>query len=92
MDPEMRGACRFCILLDMKNKDIFDKLQEAYEDGCVSSAWVSKWAKSFREGRTSLADDPRSERSPILDGVERIRAKVECEPYESGLEVFKKSP
>jgi hypothetical protein len=30
MDREIRGACRFCVLLDMKNTDIFDKLQEMY--------------------------------------------------------------
>jgi hypothetical protein len=30
MDPEIRGACRLCVLFDMQNKDIFDKLQ-----GCV---------------------------------------------------------
>jgi hypothetical protein len=66
-----------------ENKGIFDKLYETYGDGCVSYAWVGKWAKAFREGRTSLADDSRSERPPIPDRVERIHAKVECEPYQS---------
>jgi transposase len=51
----------------MKNKDIFDKLQDVYAKGCVSYAWVGKWAKAFREGLTSLADDPRSRRPPIPD-------------------------
>jgi hypothetical protein len=36
MDPEIRDACWFSGLLDMKNKDIFDKLQEPYEDESVS--------------------------------------------------------
>jgi hypothetical protein len=83
MDPEIRGACRFYVLLDMKNKDIFDKLQEAYGEGYVLYVWIRKWAKAFREGRTSLADDPRSGRLSIPDGVERIRVKVECDPYQS---------
>jgi hypothetical protein len=71
--------------LDLKNKEIFDKLQEADGERCVSYAWVGKWAKAFRDGRASLADDTRSGRSPIPDGVERIRAQIECEPYQSGL-------
>jgi hypothetical protein len=85
MNPEIRVASRFCVVLDMKNKDIFDKLQEAYGEGCVSSAWLCKWAKAFRDSRASLADDARSGRPSIPDGVERIHAKVECGPYQSGL-------
>jgi hypothetical protein len=106
MDLEIGGASRFCVLLDMKNKDVSHKLQDPYGEGCVSYAWVRKWAKAFREGRTSLADDPRSERSLISDEIESIRAKVEGKPNQSGpdtardlgpskfyvLEVFKKSP
>jgi hypothetical protein len=33
---------------------------------------------------TLLADDPWSGRTPIPDGIERIRAKVDCEPYQYG--------
>jgi hypothetical protein len=36
MDPEICGACRFCVLLDIENKNILNKLQEAYGEGCVS--------------------------------------------------------
>jgi hypothetical protein len=66
-----------------KNKDIFDKLQETYGKGCVSYSWVGKWAKIFHEGRISLADDLRSEKYSIPDGVENICAKIECKPYQS---------
>jgi hypothetical protein len=45
---------------------------------------MCKWAKAFREGRTSLADDSRSGRPPIPDGVEGIHAKAEGQPYQSG--------
>jgi hypothetical protein len=83
MDPEMGGACRFCVLLDINNKGIFDRVQQSYGKGCAFCAWVGKWAKAFREGRTSLADNPRPGRCLIPDGAERIRAKVECEPYQS---------
>jgi hypothetical protein len=75
MDPETRGGCRFCVPLDMENKDNFDKLQEAHGEGCVSWAWVSKWAKAFRELRTSLADDRRSGRPRIPYEVERIMSR-----------------
>jgi hypothetical protein len=57
MDPEIPDAGLCCILLDKKNRDIFDKLQEAYGEGCVSYAWAGKWVKTCREGRTSLAHD-----------------------------------
>jgi hypothetical protein len=81
MDFERRDTCRFDVLLDMGNKDIFDTLQEVYGEECVSYVWVAKWTKAFREGRASLADDIRSGRLPIPDGVECIHAKGECEPY-----------
>jgi hypothetical protein len=45
----------------MKNKDLLDKLQAAYGQECVSYTWVRKWAKAFRERRTSLADDTDQE-------------------------------
>jgi hypothetical protein len=40
MDPKIDGAFQFCILLDMRNKNIFNRLQEAYREGCVSCVWV----------------------------------------------------
>jgi hypothetical protein len=106
MHHEMRDACPSCVRFGHENKDSFDKLQKTYGEECVSYAWLCKWANTFREGRTLLADDPRSVRPPIPDGVERIRAKVECEPCQSCsaiardlrlcktnvLEVLKKSP
>jgi hypothetical protein len=85
MDSKIDGACQFCILVDMRNKNIFDRLQEAYGEKCVSCVWVGKRTKTFREGHPSLADDLRSGRHPISDGVERIPAKIECEPYQYDL-------
>jgi hypothetical protein len=82
--PEMRGACRLWIPGGMKNRDIFGRLQEAYGEGCISCGWVATWVKAFREGHTSLLDDTGSGRPPIPDETERIRAKFECEPYQSG--------
>jgi hypothetical protein len=91
MDPGMRGACRFHVLLDMKNmkiwkhesKDIFGKLQDAYEEWCVCYAWIGKLVKAFHEDRTSLADNLRSRKHSIPDGVDRIHVMIECEPYQS---------
>jgi hypothetical protein len=57
MDPKIRDGCRFCVLLEMKSKDIFHKLHEADGEECVSYAWIGKWTKAFNEGRASLADD-----------------------------------
>jgi hypothetical protein len=82
--PAIRGACRFRVLLDMKNKDLFDKVQDAYGDGCVSYVSVRKWAKTYRESRSSLVNDPRSGRLQIPHGIERILAMVESGSYQSG--------
>jgi hypothetical protein len=41
MNLEIRVACKFCVPLNMK-KEIFDKLEEAYQEGYVSYAWVSE--------------------------------------------------
>jgi hypothetical protein len=84
MDPEISGAWQLFVLLDMKNKNIFSKLQTVYGDGCVSYAWGEKWAEAFREGRTSLVDDSQSGRSLIPNAIERVLAKAECEPCQSG--------
>jgi hypothetical protein len=41
--------------------------------------------KTFRESRTSLADDLQSTRSSIPDRIEHIYAKIEYKPYQSNL-------
>jgi hypothetical protein len=76
MHPEIRGSCRFYVLLCIENKDIFDKRQEAYGEGCVSYAWLEKLAKAFREVHQTLADDFRSRKPPISNRVEHIHAKA----------------
>ncbi len=57
---EQRAATKFCVKLDHSATKTSDMLKNAYSDASLSRTNVFDWHKRFREGRTSIADDPRS--------------------------------
>ncbi|GFW13996.1 hypothetical protein TNCV_4701311 [Trichonephila clavipes] len=40
--------------------EIFQMLQEAFKDDCISRSQSGKWYKAFKEGREEVTDEPRS--------------------------------
>lgn len=45
--------------------ETFQMLQKAFEDDCLSRSKCHGWFKRFKEGRTSIADDPRLGRPTV---------------------------
>jgi histone-lysine N-methyltransferase SETMAR len=59
---ELRGYIRLRTLLGIRPVDIHGELQEACGDSAPSYTTVQTWASRFKEGRSSVEDDPRSGR------------------------------
>ena len=59
---EIRTYIKNCSKLGYNAKSIFNEIVEIYGDNVVSYKTISRWAKTFREGRVSLEDNPLSGR------------------------------
>jgi len=69
---EQRIVVKFCTLLRKSNTEIHSDLVRAYGDEALSLRTVQKWAKLFRDGRESTADDPRSGRPVTATSEDHI--------------------
>ena len=70
---EERYAIKFYFKLGKNPTETYGMLQTAFGASCMNRASVSEWHKRFKEGRQSLRDDERYERSkelrtPVLIG------------------------
>jgi transposase len=63
---EIRAIIKFLVFKGLKNKEITHEINSVYGLDTVAHPTVKKWAKRFREGRTSIEDDERSGRPPPL--------------------------
>ena len=60
---EERYAIRFFFKLGKNATETYGMLQTAFRPPCMNRASVFKWHKRFKEGRESVRDDNRCERS-----------------------------
>ena len=60
---EERYAIKFCFKLGKTATETYGMLQTAYGPSCMNRASVFEWHKRFKEGRESVRDDERCERS-----------------------------
>lgn len=65
MATEQRAVIHFLYLQRFKNKEIHERLVEAYHQEALELRTVQRWTKAFREGKENLDDEPRSGRPPI---------------------------
>ena len=77
---EERYAIKFCFKLGKNATETCGMLQTAFRPSCMNQASVFEWQKRFKEGRESVRDDERCERStevntPQLIG-QRVRVRV----------------
>ena len=56
--------------------DIHHRLQRVYEDVCVGASSVRQWVKHFKDGRTSIQDEPHSGR-PRTASTEANKKRVD---------------
>ena len=77
---EERYAIKLCFKLGKNATETYGMIQTAFRSSCMNRASVFEWHKRFKEGRESVRDDERCERSkevntPQLIG-QRVRVRV----------------
>ncbi|GFO21927.1 histone-lysine N-methyltransferase SETMAR [Plakobranchus ocellatus] len=59
---EVRAVVRFLFCKGTKPSEIHKQIAETYGEGAMSRSRVYQWCTWFGEGRTSLGDEPKSDR------------------------------
>jgi len=49
---------KFLVNEDVKPADIYKRLQAQYGDEMLSHSKIFEWSKRFKDGHTSVSDDP----------------------------------
>ena len=74
---EERYAIKFSFKLEKKNAtETYGMLQTAFGASCMNQASVFEWHKRFMEGRESVRDVERCERSKKVNTPELIGQRV----------------
>ena len=73
---EERYAIKFSFKLGKNATETYGMLQIAFGASCMNRASVFEWHKRFKEGRESVRDDERCERSKEVNRAELISQRV----------------
>ena len=73
---EERYAIKFCFKLGKNAAETYGMLQTALRPSCMNRVSVLEWHKRFKEGRESMRDDERCERSKEVNTPELIDQRV----------------
>ena len=73
---EERYAIKFCFKLGKNATKTYGMIQSAFRPSCMNRASVFEWHKRFKEGRESVRDDERCERSKEVNRPELIGQRV----------------
>ena len=55
---EQRVVMKVLVNEGVKSAGIYRRLQAQYDDETLSRSKTSEWCKRFKDGRTSISDDP----------------------------------
>ena len=69
-------AMKLCFKLGKNARETYGMLQTAFQLSCMNRASVFEWHKTFKEGRESMKDDERFERSKEVRTPELIGQRV----------------
>jgi len=78
---EERVCAKFCCKLGKNFTEIFQLLNQAHGEDCMSRTQSYEWFKRFKEGRMSFSEDPRPGRPSMSTNdnhVKRVHAVI-CE-------------
>ena len=76
---EQRVCIKFCVKLGKTGSETFEMLKQAFGDSCMSRSRTFERFGCFKNGRTSTANDDRSDRpstATTSSKVEQVRAAV----------------
>ena len=73
---EEQYAIKFCFKLGKNATDTYGMLQTAFRASCMNRASVFEWHKKFKDGRESVRDDERCQRSKEVNTPELIGQRV----------------
>ena len=74
---EERYAIKFCFKLGKNDAtETYGMLQTAFRPSCMNRASVFEWHKRFKEGRESMKDNERCERSKEVNTPDLIGQRV----------------
>ena len=73
---EERYVIKFCFKLGKNATEMYGMLQTAFQPSCMNQALVFDWHKRFKEGRESVRDDERCEKSKEVNTPELIGQRV----------------
>jgi len=80
---EKRVCIKFCVSWGKMESETFEMLKQAFGDSCMSRSRTFEWFGSFKNGRTSTANDDRSGRPSMAttaSKVEQVRAADNQDP------------
>ena len=73
---EERYAIKFCFKLRKNVTETYGMLHTAFGTSCMNRASVFEWHKRFKEGRKSVMDAEKCERSKEVNTPESIGQRV----------------
>jgi transposase len=78
---EQRTVLRFLTLKGLNPQHIRSELKSVYHEDAFARPTISKWHARFRDRRTELSDDPRSDRPRKSDSAEVIFSMLDERPF-----------
>ena len=76
MSFHQRAVIEFLVKEEIPAAEIHQRLQRAYGSVCMGASSVLRWVKHFKDGNTSIQDQPRSGR-PRTTSTERNKERVD---------------
>ena len=76
MSFRQRAVIEFLVKEEILAAEIHQRLQRAYGSVCMGASSVRRWVKHFKDGNTSIQDQPRSSR-PRTASTERNKERVD---------------
>ena len=71
---EQRDVIRFLSAEGVKPSEVYRRMSAQYGSSCLNQRNVYKWIKRFKEGRTSIKDEPRQGRPSEVNTPEKQQA------------------
>jgi len=71
-----RAVIEFLVKEEIPDAEFHQRLQRAYGSVCMGASSVRRWVKHFKDGKTSIQDQPRSGR-PRAASTERNKERVD---------------